>query len=227
MGRWTNGQHDVRPESQVFAANSSRTKMTNQEENLQGTARSETPKSLSARELSVLELSSKGLTDKQIAATLNVSLGTVHTYWTRIRMKWRGKTRAEIVARFVTEQIGATKSGGAGNQIYMLALDSLPQGIIIVDPSMNVVHANGIARNHSGRTSSTEQVSHLTQVLPDVNIVSTAKNALATVFRTRNSTHFAGASRTVYHISPICGAKNELLGASISIFLPSGDSKRS
>ncbi len=188
--------------------------------------KTETAKNLSARELSVLELSSKGLTDKQIASDLGVSLGTVHTYWTRIRLKWRGKTRAEIVARFVTEQVERNNSRGCIDGLFRQALESLPQGVIIVDASMNVLHANGLARSHSGRDLGNAAVKHLAQILPDMNIVSTAMNALTTVFRKRSSTHFSGTARTVYHIAPIIGAKNELIGASISIFLPSENSAR-
>jgi PAS domain S-box-containing protein len=53
---------------------------------------------LSEREEQVLLLSTKGLTDKEIAKKLNLSIATVNTYWVRIRTKLGGANRAELVA---------------------------------------------------------------------------------------------------------------------------------
>ncbi|HEY3781111.1 MAG TPA: PAS domain S-box protein [Fimbriimonadaceae bacterium] len=53
---------------------------------------------LSEREEQVLLLSTKGLTDKEIAKKLKLSIATVNTYWVRIRTKLGGTNRAELVA---------------------------------------------------------------------------------------------------------------------------------
>jgi PAS domain S-box-containing protein len=53
---------------------------------------------LSEREEQVLLLSTKGLTDKEIARKLDLSIATVNTYWVRIRTKLGGANRAELVA---------------------------------------------------------------------------------------------------------------------------------
>src|ERR1700683_2358440 len=53
---------------------------------------------LSDREEQVLLLSTKGLTDKEIAKKLGLSIATVNTYWGRIRTKRGGANRAELVA---------------------------------------------------------------------------------------------------------------------------------
>lgn len=53
---------------------------------------------LSDREEQVLLLSTKGLTDKEIARKLGLSIATVNTYWVRIRTKLGGANRAELVA---------------------------------------------------------------------------------------------------------------------------------
>src|SRR5256714_3289509 len=53
---------------------------------------------LSDREEQVLLLSTKGLTDKEIARKLDLSIATVNTYWVRIRTKLGGANRAELVA---------------------------------------------------------------------------------------------------------------------------------
>lgn len=55
--------------------------------------------SLSPQETRVLAYSSEGLSDKEIAKRLEISLDTVRTYWQRIRSKIGGGTRGEIVAR--------------------------------------------------------------------------------------------------------------------------------
>lgn len=56
------------------------------------------PGILSDREEQVLLLSTKGLTDKEIARKLDLSIATVNTYWVRIRTKLGGANRAELVA---------------------------------------------------------------------------------------------------------------------------------
>lgn len=54
---------------------------------------------LSSQEGKVLAYSVEGLSDKDIAIQLGISLDTVRTYWQRIRSKIGAGTRAEIVAR--------------------------------------------------------------------------------------------------------------------------------
>ena len=56
---------------------------------------------LSPREKQVVELSSDGLTNEAIAMNLGVSLGTVNTYWLRIRMKVGGFGKTDTVARVI------------------------------------------------------------------------------------------------------------------------------
>jgi DNA-binding NarL/FixJ family response regulator len=64
----------------------------------QAARRSET-ESLSARELEVLQALSKGHTYKQIAADLDISLGTVRTYIQRIYEKLHVHSNAEAVMK--------------------------------------------------------------------------------------------------------------------------------
>lgn len=51
------------------------------------------------REAQVLSLAAEGMTDKQIAAELGISLATVDTYWRRIRIKFDSTSRTEAVAK--------------------------------------------------------------------------------------------------------------------------------
>lgn len=97
---------------------------------------------LSARELEVLRLSSQGLTDKEIAQQIGVSLGTVHTYWTRIRSKCSGKTRAEIVSRHVRHQIMVEEGLGGEGRYAQGVLDSLPAVVMLFDTKLRLCYAN-------------------------------------------------------------------------------------
>jgi PAS domain S-box-containing protein len=51
------------------------------------------------REAQVLSFAAEGMTDKQIAAELGISLATVDTYWRRIRTKYNSTSRTEAVAK--------------------------------------------------------------------------------------------------------------------------------
>ncbi len=56
------------------------------------------PKSdLSAREAEIVELSAEGLTNEAIAMRLGLKIGTVNTYWLRIKFKTGGFGRTETV----------------------------------------------------------------------------------------------------------------------------------
>jgi DNA-binding CsgD family transcriptional regulator len=63
-----------------------------------------TGRRLSSRESTILHLAADGKTDKQIAAELQLSVGTVRTYWSRIRSKMNSATRAQAVGIFVKGQ---------------------------------------------------------------------------------------------------------------------------
>jgi PAS domain S-box-containing protein len=60
--------------------------------------------SLSQREEEILQLSSQGLTDRQIALELGIRPGTINTHWSRIRLKLGAKTRSEAVAILLKTQ---------------------------------------------------------------------------------------------------------------------------
>lgn len=61
-------------------------------------------KVLSPREEQIVDLCSKGYTNEGIAQELGLSIGTVNTYWLRIRLKVGGVGRTEIVARIIQER---------------------------------------------------------------------------------------------------------------------------
>ncbi|MBS1706199.1 MAG: PAS domain-containing protein [Armatimonadetes bacterium] len=106
---------------------------------------------LSSRELEVLQLSSQGLTDKEIAEQINVSLGTIHTYWTRIRSKSHGKTRAEIVGRHVRRMVLSNVEDHAREAFDPYGfLIAAPAAVVIFDSALRLVFVNRQARRLFG-----------------------------------------------------------------------------
>ncbi len=59
---------------------------------------------LSPREAEIVELAIQGLTNDAIAIKLDLAVGTVNTYWLRIRLKVGGSGRTDTVARVITER---------------------------------------------------------------------------------------------------------------------------
>ena len=59
---------------------------------------------LSPREAEIVELAIVGLTNEAIAIKLDLSVGTVNTYWLRIRLKVGGLGRTDSVARVIKER---------------------------------------------------------------------------------------------------------------------------
>jgi DNA-binding CsgD family transcriptional regulator len=63
-----------------------------------------TARDLSPRETQIVELAIQGLTNEGIAHKLELSLGTVNTYWLRIRMKVGGVGRTDTVAKVINDR---------------------------------------------------------------------------------------------------------------------------
>jgi DNA-binding CsgD family transcriptional regulator len=63
-----------------------------------------TAKDLSPREEEIVELCIEGLTNEAIAHRLGLSLGTVNTYWLRIKMKVGGMGRTDTVVRVIKDR---------------------------------------------------------------------------------------------------------------------------
>jgi DNA-binding CsgD family transcriptional regulator len=61
-------------------------------------------KQLSPREEEILELCIQGMTNESIAHQLHLSIGTVNTYWLRIRLKVGGSARTDTVVRIVQDR---------------------------------------------------------------------------------------------------------------------------
>ena len=59
---------------------------------------------LSPREEEIVELCVEGLTNDAIAIKLGLSVGTVNTYWLRIKLKVGGQGRTDTVVRVIKER---------------------------------------------------------------------------------------------------------------------------
>ena len=56
------------------------------------------PQLLTDRELQIVRLAARGMTDKEICSELNLSLATVRTHWVRLRRKMKVSNRSQAVA---------------------------------------------------------------------------------------------------------------------------------
>lgn len=123
-------------------------------------------KDLSPREEEIIELSVEGLTNEAIATRLGLSLGTVNTYWLRIKLKVGGLGRTDTVARVIKEraeralreanvervhlsEMVAEKERGvvdlrAALALLHLAMDQIKSTVWATDPELSIhILANG------------------------------------------------------------------------------------
>ncbi len=91
---------------------------------------------LSPREAEIVELAIQGLTNEGIALKLDLAVGTVNTYWLRIRLKVGGLGRTDSVARVIKER--AERALAASN----VDRDSLADLIVDRDLSLVEVRAS-------------------------------------------------------------------------------------
>jgi len=61
-------------------------------------------KSLSPREEQIVDLCVQGMTNEAIAQELGLSVGTVNTYWLRIKLKVGGSGRTDTVVRIIKDR---------------------------------------------------------------------------------------------------------------------------
>lgn len=59
---------------------------------------------LTAREKTIAELAAQGLTDREIAVELKLSVHTVNTYWARMRERFKTKSKTAVVAQFIRQE---------------------------------------------------------------------------------------------------------------------------
>lgn len=111
--------------------------------------------SLSPQEQRVLELAAKGLTDKGIASSLEISPTTVITYWARIRSKMGHHPRPELVAHYV-RQLSQSDVVALQTQVreHLREIEHLAQSvetlssfIELAPEAMLIVHPDGVIQS--------------------------------------------------------------------------------
>jgi PAS domain S-box-containing protein len=121
-------------------------------------------KGLSGQEEQVLLQSMSGLSDKEIALRLKVSIDTVRTYWKRIRQKVGGQTRPEIIALLLRSDLasisleavaertrsGASERGRVADEHLRLVTEALPVPIYVMDEEDRPVYANHAWKEFAG-----------------------------------------------------------------------------
>ncbi|HVT14253.1 MAG TPA: PAS domain S-box protein [Fimbriimonadaceae bacterium] len=137
---------------------------------------------LSPREAAILKLASEGYTDAAIAHRLEISEGTVGTYWGRIRTKLGPFSRPELVAIAIRtelakqieeleEQRDKLKAdldrSIASGQFYEGILDATDEGVLVIDVTGTIRHANPAALAVFGYTKEEMRGRPLSDLLPE------------------------------------------------------------
>ena len=102
---------------------------------------------LSPRETQMIRLAAQGLTDREICERLDLSLGTVSTYWLRCRQKLRAPSRAACVAALmVTESIAPSRHEVRWNTLF----EAIEHPVLVISSDLKVVAANPAAASLAG-----------------------------------------------------------------------------
>src|SRR5205085_1350760 len=100
---------------------------------------------LSKRERQIVRLASGGATDKAIAANLGIGVGSVKTYWERIRQKFQVNSRTEILSSLLrSEHEGAMRAAEQSQDLLVSILEHTDHAVALLDPAGPVVlYSNG------------------------------------------------------------------------------------
>lgn len=97
---------------------------------------------LSDRERQIARLAAEGLTDKEIARRLDVSITTVRTYWVRMRRKLGAANRAQAIVRALDAKTPKLEGRARFETLFRRLLDTSLLGILIVAQDGRVLDAN-------------------------------------------------------------------------------------
>lgn len=108
---------------------------------------------LSDRERQIAQLAAEGLTDKEIAIKLHVSVTTIRTYWMRMRRKLEASNRAHAIVRALDQASDPVED------IRVRLLQDNPLGVVALSKDGHLLAANdafldilGHDRDSFGRT---------------------------------------------------------------------------
>ena len=144
--------------------------------------------SLSERERQLIEFAAHGHTDQAIANLLGISLPTINTYWSRIRLKVGPHSRAELVGNYVGDRVAEqiemlrqenlrlnaqietlaiqTSSGHSHLEVLSAAVDGAPDAILVVDETGTILLANDGAVSMFGYERGELEGSPVNQLVP-------------------------------------------------------------
>lgn len=100
---------------------------------------------LSERERQIVRLGARGLTDKEIADRLAVSITTVRTYWIRLRRKLNATNRAQAIAHAL-QSLDRCRLKEAASRLA----DQPWMGIAVLDEANKVIESNQAFRELVG-----------------------------------------------------------------------------
>lgn len=83
-------------------------------------------RTLSPREDEIVALAIEGFTNEAIAKALNLSVGTVNTYWQRVRLKVGGVARTDTVAKIIADRAEERKRNRAELPAHFPQMDAMP-----------------------------------------------------------------------------------------------------
>ena len=96
---------------------------------------------LSPREEEIVGLCVEGLTNDAIASRLGLSVGTVNTYWLRIRLKVGGTGRTDTVARIIKEKSErALRDSNVERQDLATIISNQEQGLVDLRAALALLH---------------------------------------------------------------------------------------
>lgn len=98
---------------------------------------------MSNRELQIVRLAAEGLTDKEIALRLGIAMGSVRTYWERMRHKLDAKNRAELMARVLSNGNGlGPQEKHSAASVLRAIIDNSGVAMAVVDEKGEFRHMN-------------------------------------------------------------------------------------
>lgn len=91
---------------------------------------------LSDRERQIAQLAAEGLTDKEIALKLHVSVTTIRTYWMRMRRKLEANNRAHAIVRALDQHSDPVED------LRVRLLQDHPLGVVALSQDGHLLAAN-------------------------------------------------------------------------------------
>ena len=68
------------------------------------------PAELTSREIQLVALCAQGMSDKEVAQSLSLSVQTVATYWKRLKRRLNAGNRSEVIAMTLRGEVGIDRA---------------------------------------------------------------------------------------------------------------------